>query len=103
MRPNIKLSSNLMIQQRLKEITQLYGNKTWKDLLYDLTLAGDRLMYEKLTDEYKNSRVKPPLSERAKMLKILVEDLLESYEKEYVNLNHTKYYGKMKILAKIET
>lgn len=97
MRPNIKLSSNVMIQQRLKEITHLYGNKTWMELLHDLLLAGDRIMYEKLADGYRNSRVKHPLSERAKMLKILVEDLLDSYEDEYIDSNR-KYYGNMKIL-----
>lgn len=98
MRPNIKLSSNVLIQQRLKEITQLYGDKTWAELLSDLILAGDRIMYEKLADGYRHSRVKLPLSERAKMLKILVEDLLDSYEDEFVNLNSKKYYGKMKLL-----
>ena len=99
MRPNIRLSSDVMIQQRLKEITLLYGNKTWMELLNDLILAGDRIMYKKLADGYRNSRVKQPLSERAKMLKILVEDLLESYENEYVD-SLGKYYGNMKVLSK---
>ena len=103
MRPNIKLSSNLMIQQRLKEIIFLYGNKTWMDLLHDLTLAGDKILYEKLADGYRNSRIKYPLTERVKMLKILVEDLLETYENKYVSLDPDTCRGSLKIMDKTGT